>query len=223
MDNQIAASALSVLSLSDQAVRAISSCAHPQQARSNETIVAHMDTTRLFFILTSGTVRVSMIAPNGRALTYQMLKAGDMFGEVGALDGGPRTASVIAETDCVLLRIEPADFQHLLRTQADFMQLIMDKLVRTNRWLTERLIEYHAYDVRGRVYATLLRLDAEQAEDFIQITDRDLASRIGTTRENVTRIHRDLKQQGLIDRRQSKLKVLDRRRMESLLKDCEFS
>ena len=91
-----------------------------------------------------------------------------------------------------------------------------------NRWLIERLFEYHTYDVRGRVYLELLRLTEANADAPITITDRDMASRVGTTRENVSRIHGKLRDAGLIIRDKSRLTVADRPGLEALLSDCEF-
>ncbi len=92
-----------------------------------------------------------------------------------------------------------------------------------NRWLMGRVFEYHTYDVRGRIYSELLRLFETSEQGVIAVTDRDLASRVGTTRENVTRIHRDLKQRGLIERSQSQIRLLDIAGLQTLMSSCEFS
>jgi CRP-like cAMP-binding protein len=62
-----------------------------------------------FFLIVEGTARVVV---NGR--TRRRLTAGDTFGEIALLDGGPRTATVIAETDMVMLGITAWAFKGLL-------------------------------------------------------------------------------------------------------------
>lgn len=227
MSGQIAASTLrhveSLKKLSTRTLDALAQCADSRRFRSGDAVVDHLDQSRDFYIVVSGRVRVGLIASNGRVLTYQILGSGEMFGEVAAIDGLPRTASVVAEDESVLVKIESQSFHQLFENHADFAMVITQKLVRLNRWLIEQLFEYHAFDVKGRVYAELLRLTESDPTADVTITDRDLASRVGTTRENVTRIHADLKRKGLIKRRQSSLRVLDRTRFESMLKDCEFS
>lgn len=193
-----------------------------QRFDKGDAIVRFNDPGRDCFLILSGAVRVSLVGSTGRALTYQVLPAGEMFGEVAAVDGLPRTASVIAESESVVGSLSHQAFQQLAASEPTFALAILHRLARLNRRLTNRLFEYHAYDVRGRVYLELLRLDESADDGGIVITDRDMASRVGTTRENVSRIHGSLREQGLLERSGSRVKVLDRDRLQALLPDCEF-
>jgi len=193
-----------------------------QQFDKGETIVRYNDPGRDLFVILSGAVRVSLVGTTGRALTYQVLEAGEMFGEVAAVDGLPRTANVLAETESVVGSLSPGAFQQLAISEPTFALAILHRLARLNRRLTNRLFEYHAYDVRGRVYLELLRLEETAAGAGVVITDRDMASRVGTTRENVSRIHGSLREQGLLERNGSRLRLLDRERLQAILPDCEF-
>lgn len=186
------------------------------------TVVRHNDPSRDFYIILSGAVRVSLVGSTGRSLTYQILPAGEMFGEVSAVDGHGRSANVVAEEESVLGSLSAQAFLELAGTSAEFALVILQRLARLNRRLTSRLFEYHTYDVRGRVYLELLRLTAARTDAPVTITDRDMASRVGTTRENVSRIHGSLRESGLIRRDKSRLWVLDRDRLATLLPDCEF-
>ncbi|MEM8767372.1 MAG: Crp/Fnr family transcriptional regulator [Pseudomonadota bacterium] len=193
-----------------------------QRYERGETVLRHNDTSRDFYIIISGSVRVSLVGTTGRTITYDVLPAGEMFGEVSAVDGNGRSATVVAEEEAVLGRLSSARFLELASHSPEFALVILKRLARLNRRLTNRLFEYHAYDVRGRVYLELLRLSEGKEGEAISITDRDMASRVGTTRENVSRIHGVLRDDGLISRDKSRLKVLDRARIEALLPDCEF-
>lgn len=193
----------------------------PQRYEKGANVVRYNDPSRDFYVIISGAVRVSLVGATGRALTFEILPAGEMFGEVAAVDGAPRTADVVAEEESVIGRLAAQDFTSLSRASSEFAMIILHRLARLNRRLTSRLFEYHAYDVRGRVYLELLRL-TEQAGAGILITDRDMASRVGTTRENVSRIHGTLREAGLIEREHSRLRILDRTGIEALLPDCEF-
>lgn len=193
-----------------------------QRFDKGTTIVRHNDDSRDFYLIISGAVRVSLVGSTGRSLTYQILPAGEMFGEVSAVDGDGRSANVIAEQESVLGSLSSHTFLDLARTSPEFALVILNRLARLNRRLTSRLFEYHTYDVRGRVYLELLRLRGTESEDTFTITDRDMASRVGTTRENVSRIHGSLRDAGLIRRDKSRLTILDRTGLEALLSDCEF-
>lgn len=193
-----------------------------QRFEAGATVVRHNDASRDFYVIISGAVRVSLVGTTGRSLTYQILPAGEMFGEVSALDGNGRSANVIAETESVLGSLSSQAFLDLAASSSEFALIILQRLARLNRRLTSRLFEYHTYDVRGRVYLELLRLTDGAVDESVIITDRDMASRVGTTRENVSRIHGVLKESGLIVRDKSRLTVLDRDGISALLADCEF-
>ena len=192
-----------------------------QRYDKGTTVVRHNDASRDLYVILSGAVRVSLVGSTGRSLTYQILPAGEMFGEVSAVDGDGRSANVIAEEESVLGSLSAQTFMDLARSSPDFALAILNRLARLNRRLTSRLFEYHTYDVRGRVYLELLRLTEDGAE-AVTITDRDMASRVGTTRENVSRIHGSLRDAGLIRRDKSRLTILDRAGLEAMLADCEF-
>lgn len=227
MKQRVAPSTLARLAslqgLPTSVLQSLAQCATVQRYERGQSLVEHNDQSRDVYVILAGAVRVSLVGATGRVLTYQILPAGEMFGEVAAVDGLPRTASVLAEEDTVVARIAAADFSGLTRGSAEFANVIMQRLTRLNRWLTERLFEYHTYDVRGRVYAELLRLTEGQRNDSVLITDRDMASRVGTTRENVSRIHAALRRDGLIERDRSVLRLLNRVELETLLASCEFS
>ena len=193
-----------------------------QRFDKGATIVRHNDDGRELYVILSGAVRVTLVGSTGRSLTYQILSAGDMFGEVAAVDGGGRSANVVAEEESVLGSLGSQTFLDLAGSSPEFALVILKRMARLNRRLTNRLFEYHTYDVRGRVYLELLRLTELSPDEPITITDRDMASRVGTTRENVSRIHGKLRDTGIIVRDKSRLTVTDRSGLEVLLDDCEF-
>mgnify|MGYP003650259027 FL=1 len=187
-------------------------------------ILAQQEESRAVFLLLSGTVRINMLATSGRQVTYQLLDAGAMFGEMAAIDHLPRSASVSSESDVILAEISGEDFIALCRKNADFGVNVMVRLARLARWLTSRVFEYHTYNVRGRVYVELLRLSAQDSGTmFHRISDRDMASRVGTTRENVSRTHAKLIEAKIIERTPNGLHVLDADALRTLLSDCEFN
>jgi CRP-like cAMP-binding protein len=73
-----------------------------------------------FFLIVEGNAQVQK---NGR--TIRQLTSGDFFGEISLIDQGPRTASVVAETDLVLLVVNPSSFDRLLNTIAGLQRNIM--------------------------------------------------------------------------------------------------
>lgn len=189
----------------------------------DDSIIRQLDDNSGLYIIISGAVRANMVARSGRELTYEVLPMGEMFGEMSAIDNQHHSTSINAEEPSLLARIEPANVRKLILQHPDFAMMILQKLVRLSRRLITRLYEYQAYNVRGRVICEILRLHDSHPSTSVAITDRDMASRVGTTRENVTRIHAQLRKTGLIQRDKGKLSVLNQRLLDAELIDCEFS
>lgn len=226
MEPRVASSTLarieSLKTLSKPVLEQLAQYLKPQRFEKGSNVVRYNDPGGDFYLILSGAVRVSLVGATGRMITFEILEAGEMFGEVSAVDGSTRSANVVAESETLVGRMSAQSFTSLISESPEFALAIMQRLARLNRRLTKKLFEYHAYDVRGRIYLELLRLDEDRDGDTIPITDRDMASRVGTTRENVSRIHGALREAGLIERDKSGLRVLDRPRIESMLGDCEF-
>ncbi|MEM7253975.1 MAG: Crp/Fnr family transcriptional regulator [Pseudomonadota bacterium] len=209
--------------------RAVASQCQLIEVERRVEIVNHLDQTRDVYFLINGSVRANIHATSGRLITYQLLSAGDIFGELAALDGLPRSTSVVAEQRCRLARMSSASFLDLMAENNEFAFALALRLVDLTRWLAGKVFEYHAYDVKGRVYAELIRLAAEsgieEAGGALLVTkaptDGDIASRVGTTRENVNRIVRALRTEEIAMRVPEGIRIFDMLRLEERLVDSE--
>src|SRR3546814_3466027 len=86
-----------------------------QRHRKGDQIVERAGENRDVYFIVQGTVEIVNHSISGRAVAYADLCAGHFFGELAALDNEPRSASVVARTDCLLASITPAEFVALLR------------------------------------------------------------------------------------------------------------
>jgi CRP-like cAMP-binding protein len=127
-----------------------------------------------------------------------------MFGELSAIDGQARCASVIAVTDTLVASMTKALFWETMRQHESVSVAILCRLTRLVRRLSERVVEFSTLGVRNRIHAELLRLAREATPDhnvaviFPAPTHSDIASRVSTHREAVTRELNDLARAGLI-------------------------
>ena len=199
-------------------------CCQGLRFKKNTEILGHLDNSDSVYFVVSGDVRINMVAAGGRQITYQLLRSGQMFGELSAIDGQPRSASAVAETDASLAVLGGADFVALTHEHPELAHVILRRLASLSRWLMTKLFEYHAFNVRGRIISELVRLAllSDEQPAAVRVADRDMASRVGTTRENVTRIYRDLLTQQIIERSDQGLVVLDVPRLQGILAECEF-
>jgi CRP-like cAMP-binding protein len=178
-------------------------------------IVGQQDrTTDVFFVL-SGTVRFSSYAPTGREVIYNEISTGGIFGEFSAVDGLPRSATCLAVTDCVLARMTASKFHELLVGNGVIATRLVELLVVKIRQMSERVFEVSALAVRERVRRELLRLaeSGTALRDAIVIhpapTHYEIAARIGSHREAVTREFNRLEAEQIVEVRRREIRIVD--------------
>ena len=192
---------------------------------ANNQIVGHLDETRDVFFIVEARVRPVLYSLSGKEVTFRDIEAGEMFGEFAAIDGEPRSASVIALVDSLVAVMTAENFWHALRHHPDVAAITLRRLTTQLRVLSERVFEFSTLAVRNRIHAELLRLardhmkDARSAVISPAPSHAAIASRISTHREAVTREMGALHRAGLIDRRGGDLIIRDTRRLEQMVSD----
>jgi CRP/FNR family transcriptional regulator, cyclic AMP receptor protein len=194
-----------------------------QHYQAGDTIVTQGDTTLGIYFLVHGRARVSVYAASGRAVTFRDIPTGDVFGELAAIDGLPRVASVEAVDACTIGLLPLKALQVMLDDNPRFARALLLHMAGLVRALTVRVFEFSTLAVENRVNAELLRLArmgrARNGEMLIDPapTHADIASRVSTTREGVTRIVKRLAELGVVEKRGGTLVVKDLRQLEVLV------
>lgn len=186
--------------LNDAELRAISGHGVPRAYPKNAVIVSEGDRTDTLYIILSGTVRVFVADEHGKEVTLGTQGPGEYFGEM-VLDEGPRSASVITLESCRFLVVPKSDVLEFLAKNPAFAIHLIRKLIRRARVLTENVKSLALLDVYGGVAHLLLEL-AEEGDGGLVIRDRptqqEMASRVGASREMVSKILTDLSAGGYI-------------------------
>jgi len=164
----------------------------------NCILINEGEQTDTFFILLSGRVKVFGSDANGSQVVYAIHGAGEYIGEM-SLDGGPRTASVITleKTTCVV--VAGKHLREFLAQHPDFALNLIHKLIRRAREATESVKNLALLDVYGRICVLLMGLAANVPPDANgarhiegKLTQQEIADRVGSSREMVSRILKDL-------------------------------
>ena len=175
------------------------------------------------FLLVSGRVRVTTYSANGRQVTFRDSGAGEHFGDIAAIDGGPRSADVVTLEPSVLASLDRAAFMALLRDEPVVAERVMQRLASLVRQLSERVIDLSTLGVQNRLHAELLRLaraagvENNQARLEPAPKHAALASQISTNREQVTRELNVLVRSGVLQKDDRALLVADVARLESMV------
>ena len=190
---------------------------------ADQYIVGHQDETNDVYFIVGGRVRVTVFSPSGKEVSFADLSAGKSFGEMSAIDDAPRSATVLALSDTVLASISAKAFRRILDDHPDVATRMMQHLAGLVRGLLDRVFEFSVLAVRNRIHAELLRLARDQGFDGDTAvitpvpTHADIASRVSTHREAVTRELSALTSAGLIERRDGALVIADVTRLAKLV------
>ena len=157
------------------------------------------------FMVADGRIKVTILGDDGREVILSVLGAGDFFGDMSLLDNEPRSATAIAADDSELLSLSRADFEGLMKENPGIMSTLIRVLSSRLRHANHQISTLALLDVYGRVARVIVDLardDGRRLKDgriaFQRPTHQEIANRIGTTRETVTRMLKDLQRQGMI-------------------------
>jgi len=191
--------------LDDEALaRVVARSSVAGRARGSQILSVRDESNDVFFIL-DGRIQVKNYSENGREFIFSELAAGQIFGEFSAVDGLPRSASVVTMEDSVLARMKASDFVALLQTDFRLTLRLLRILTGKARGLSERIFELIALNARDRICYELARLAASGVRDGRRVlirpapTHYELAARIGSHREAVTRELNHLETRGYVE------------------------
>jgi len=190
------------------------------RASKGRTLLEKGSRSNEVFFLLQGRAQVVLYSSNGREVYVNDIGPGDVFGEIAALDGESRSATIVATSDIVLAAMRGSDFMHCLESSPAAGIWLARKLALRSRRLIEQVFELSALNVRARIHCELLRLArrGEPGSGGISVrpapTHAEIANRIGTHREAVTREMQVLAESNIIRHGRGHLVVVDFARLE---------
>jgi CRP/FNR family cyclic AMP-dependent transcriptional regulator len=176
----------------------------------NAIIVSEGDETDSLYIVLAGRAKVFVADEDGREAQLNQIGPGEYFGEV-TLDGGPRSASVMALEECRCAVVKRAELTAFLERNPEFALHLVRKLAHRVRMLTDSVRSLALMDVYGRVARLLLELAEERDGRLVikeSLTQRDIASRVGASREMISRIFSDLTDGGYVRKEDRHLVIM---------------
>lgn len=205
----------------------IAKSCHAHQYPAKHQIVSHADLSTDVYFIVSGQVRATIYSASGKEVTFRDLGAGEMFGDLSALDGEPRSATVITLADSLVLSMSGEAFIGVLRNHPQIALATLKDLAGLVRLLTERIIEMSTLGVKNRIHAELLRLSQKGNKENNTViispipTHANIASRVSTHREAVTRELNELAHMGLVERRSGCLLIKDVERLVRMVEEVQ--
>ena len=159
----------------------------------NTVLVTEGDESTHLYIIHKGTASAYLNNEDGRQVNLNYMHDGDYFGELSLLDGKPRSASVITITECEITLVSRASVLELMHQHPEFTMQLVTQLTRRVRELTDSVKDMALLDVYGRVSAALEKLcDENKRIHNPKVTHQDIANMVGSSREMVSRIMKQL-------------------------------
>lgn len=187
--------------VSEETLKALASKAHVRTFPKNAVVITEGDLAGPLYVVLSGKARVFLANEAGKEITLSIQAPGSYFGELSLLDEEPRSTSVMTVEKTVCGLIAKDDFKAWLAAHPDAATSIIKGLTRRVRALTESTRSLALFDVYGRLSRLLCELAAD-VDGRTTIVERpshqDIASRIGSSREMVSKIMKDLVNGGYV-------------------------
>jgi CRP/FNR family transcriptional regulator, cyclic AMP receptor protein len=175
--------------------------------RKGEVIVVQGEPGSTMYLIESGRVRIAATSAQGKEVILALRGPGEFFGEMALLDGEPRSADAIAHEASTLLLLERTDFKRYLEARPKLAIRMLVAISRRLRQSTRMVEDASFLDVPGRLARVLLDLadsQGKQTDQGIVITSRltqsELASMVGATRESVNKWLGSFQRLGLVRR-----------------------
>lgn len=195
-----------------------------QRLKPKEALFFRGDPGDCLYIVVNGIVRISSVSVEGHEVTLNLMKAGQMFGEIATLDGSERTADASALDDVVLLVLHRQHLLDFLARGPEACMRLLGTLCDRLRWVSSLLDDAHFLDIPARLAKRIVMLgylfgtkdEHGRTHIDLKLSQQDLASHIGATRESVNKLLRKWEDEGVITYERGHLVIIDASRLSSL-------
>lgn len=207
--------------LTEDELRKIVTSGQIEKFKGGQVLYCQDEPCAGMFVLIHGRVNLCKIGPQGQQFTLSVIDPVIMFNEIAILDGGPNPATAIASQDCAVWRIQIGAFQSLVKSIPQVGLSLLSVLAKRNRRLIEHYEDLSFRSVHARVAKLLLDLSGkgEKIIDRREYTLVEMASRIATVPEAVSRSLQKFKTEGIITTTRSNINVT-RPEMLAMVASC---
>jgi len=193
---------------------------HQRIVEKGQYIISAENNDSDVYFLISGSVRVCSFSHNGKPIHFDELTSGMMFGELSAIDHKERSSDCISTSKCTLAVMKASQFRQIISTHETVRDKVLLRLASMVRDNMQRVYEFSALSVPQRIRCELLRLasvaeSSKESESDSDIhltavpTHAEIAARISTHREAVTRELKSLETSGIITWKPKKYVIHD--------------
>lgn len=191
-----------------------------------EQILDRKSNSRDVYLVVEGSVEVVNYSVSGREIAFGHVAEGGYFGELSAIDGGQRSANIIAIENSLVLVVPPDVFIEILTHNSAIAMQVLRRLAQIIRTADDRIMDLSTLSAVKRVYVELLHLaekDEKTGTMFVRLlpTQREIARRTSTSRETVARALSQLAREKVVKRKGRKLIINDIERLSDITEELD--
>ncbi len=183
-----------------------------------EVLFEQDDPGETLYAIASGTLEISVLSPDGRKLSLDVMREGALFGEIALFDPGPRTATITATEPSCVWGIKNTDVLAALITRPELSVDMLQLAGRRMRWMGQQLRDQVFLPLPMRLAQKILYL-ADGNEDSVhtvKLSQSELAEFVGATRESVSKTLAVWKRDGVIDLSRGSLRILKKENLKKI-------
>lgn len=206
-----------------EVVRGLAETAHTVRLKAGDSLFRKGDPGDHLYLVRTGTIRIGVLAQDGREVTYAMMKPGQLFGEIALLDHGPRTTDATAMDDSTLIAIGRQKVLTFLANDPQQMLRMVQTLCERIRKADELLEDIFFLSLPARLAKHLLVLgsavggrNGDDAGIILKVSQQEMAEQIGIRRESVNRWLSKWEQAGLVGLWRGQITLHDVEALEEL-------
>jgi CRP/FNR family transcriptional regulator, cyclic AMP receptor protein len=188
-------------SIDDNSLKYLEKVAVKKSFPQNTILFSKGDETDSLYIIISGMVKTVILDEDGKEMILSTQKADEYFGEMSLIDKEPRSATIMTKEPTQMLIIHRNDFLKVFNSNPDMVYDLFKVLLKRLRNATDKVESLAFKDVYGRIAGLLTQLAKPRGDQWVideKLTHSEIANRIGSSREMVSKILKELSTGGYI-------------------------
>lgn len=199
--------------LDDQALDRVSAASSQRDLRRGDVVFTEGAVPEHLYVVEDGRIAIASRSDDGRESVFALMERGDLFGEMGLLDGLGRSAEARALEPSQVIEIPYAPVRAAFEDRPALLWGVVALLAGRLRSMDSQLADSVFLDVTGRTAKRLLDLAADADEFQLPITQEELAGMVGASRERVNKAIASFVRLGWIDQADRRYRILDREQL----------
>lgn len=196
--------------LDNKALQRLAATTQSVELQRGDVVFSEGAVAEHLYVMEDGIVAIVSRSEDGRESVFALMERGDLFGEMGLLDGLGRSAEARALEPSQLISIPYEVVRREFDAQPMLLWGVVGLLAGRLRTMDEAMADTMFLDVTGRTAKRLLELGGDLDEFVLPITQEELASMVGASRERVNKAIASFVRLGWIDQSERRYCILDR-------------